>query len=43
MNEIGMGYRAQRMLRDESQITVERIYVLACRAHKLHRARIELV
>ena len=31
------------MLRDESQIDIERVYVMACRAHKLHRARIDLL
>lgn len=38
-----MGYRAKRMQRDETQIDIERVYVMACRAHKLHRARNELV
>ena len=38
-----MGYRVNRMMRDESEIDIERVYVMACRAHKLHRARIDLV
>lgn len=38
-----MGYRADRMQRDESQVNIERVYVMACRAHKLHRARIDLI
>jgi hypothetical protein len=38
-----MGYRADRMQREESQLNIERVYVMACRAHKLHRARIELI
>ena len=38
-----MGYRAERMGRDDSQINVERVYVLACRAHKLQRSRVELI
>ena len=43
LTELGMGYRCARMLREENDVTMERVYVLACRAHKLHRARIELV
>ena len=43
LQEVGMGYRVQRMKREESQINIERVYVLACRAHKLHRARIDLL
>ena len=43
LTELGMGYRVARMQREESEVTIERVYVLACRAHKLHRARIELV
>ena len=43
LSEMGMGYRAKRMKRDESLIDLERVYVMTCRAHKLHRARIELV
>ena len=43
LTEQGMGYRATRMERDESQIDIERVYVMTCRAHKLHRARKDLV
>ena len=43
LSELGMGYRAARMEREESQIDVKRVYVMVCRAHKLHRARIELI
>ena len=38
-----MGYRARRMQRDEPEIDIERVYVMACRAHKLYRARTELI
>ena len=38
-----MGYRARRMQRDDTQIDLERVYVMACRAHKLHRARNDLI
>ena len=38
-----MSYRAERMGRGDNQINVERVYVLACRAHKLHRSRVELI
>ena len=41
--ELGMGYRVARMQREESQINIERVYVMTCRAHKLHRARMELI
>ena len=43
MNEIGLGYRIDRMQRDESQKNLERCYVLACRAHKLYKARQTLI
>ena len=43
MDELGMGYRVDRMRREESQIDIERVYTLVCRAHKLYRARIDLV
>ena len=43
MGELGMGYRVERMRREESQIDIERVYTLVCRAHKLYRARIDLV
>lgn len=43
LNELGMGYRARRMQRDDKQIDIERVYVMSCRAHKLHRARNELI
>ena len=43
MNEIGLGYRLDRMQRDENQKNLDRIYVLACRAHKLYKARQSLI
>ena len=43
LGELGMGYRVGRMKRDDTEINIERVYVMACRAHKLHRARIELI
>lgn len=38
-----MGNRVDRMRREESLIDTERVYVLVCRAHKLYRARIDLI
>ena len=43
LTELGMGYRVSRMQRNEEQIDIERVYVMVCRTHKLHRARIELI
>ena len=43
LNELGMGYRARRMQRDGAQIDLERVYIMSCRAHKLHRARGDLI
>lgn len=43
MEEVGLGSRAKRMIREANAKTVERIFVLACRAHKVYRARSDLV
>ena len=38
-----MGYRVERMRREESLIDLERVWTLLCRAHKLYRARIDVI
>jgi len=43
MTEIGLGYRFQRMKKQEHDKNLDRIYVLACRARKLHKSRDELI
>lgn len=43
LGELGMGYRVGRMKREDEDINIERVYVMACRAHKLHRARVDLI
>ena len=43
MDEVGLGSRSKRMLRDDDAKTIDRIYVLACRAHKVYRARADLI
>ena len=43
MNEMGLGGRLGRMKRNDDEKTLDRIYVLACRAHKLYKAREQLI
>lgn len=43
LGELSLGYRFTRMLREDNELNLERVYTLACRAHKLFRARSELV
>lgn len=43
MHEMGLGCRLGRMQRRDEDKTLDRIYVLACRAHKLYKAREQLI
>ena len=43
MNEMGLGGRLGRMQRSDDEKTLDRIYVLACRAQKLYKAREQLI
>ena len=43
MHEMGLGCRLGRMQRSDGEKTLDRIYILACRAHKLYKAREQLI